>query len=94
MQKFVIARLQVSTIWWFNIGIIKRLGFSLTLNVGTTYLQNLFIGKPFTTSNCQVPSICTQNLIRLVNASNWPTSCCKKVTRLLAFRLTQQHTNN
>ncbi len=56
---------------------------------------SLFRGEPSTSSNFQVPSTFTPNVIRPIDASSWPTSHCgKKVKRLLVFKLMQQHTNN
>jgi len=56
---------------------------------------SLFRGEPSTSSNFQVPSTFTPNVIRPIDASSWPTSHCgKKVRRPLVFKLTKQHTNN
>jgi hypothetical protein len=56
--------------------------------------QNLFRGEISTTSNCQVPSIYTQNLVMFIDASYWPIfQCGKKMKRHLMFKL-PQHINN
>ncbi len=83
----------VSTLLKKRYHLWKKLGLCLTLNI--INLQSLFRGEFFTSSNFQVPSTFTPNVIGLVNASSWPTSPCgKKVRRPSMFKLTQQHTNN
>ncbi len=42
-----------------------------------------------------MPTTSVHNIVRLVDASCWPTTCGgKKVKRLFVFRITQQHMNN
>jgi hypothetical protein len=72
------------------------------MHSGNQYTQNdnwdsssmLFRGEVSTTSNCQVTSIYTQNLMMLIDVSNWPIfRCGKKMKRHSMFKLTQ-HINN
>jgi hypothetical protein len=52
---------------------------------------SLFRGEPSISSNFQVFSKCRSDIIRLVDASNWPTSRCgKRVKRPSMFKLTHQ----
>ncbi len=74
MRKFAIVRSQVSIVWLVQHGVNyhvqKKLGFSLSSNVRITLKISLFRGEAFIVSNCQVPFFCTQNFVKLVNASN------------------------
>jgi hypothetical protein len=73
-----------------EISSLEKVGFLFDFICRNNLPLEYIRGELFTTSNCQVSFFCTQNLIRLANASNWPTSCCcKKVKKLLTFILTQ-----
>lgn len=82
--KYVIARSHVSIVWLVQHGVnftqkkvsfleeVEFLFYSKCMNKP----QNIFRGELSISKKIQVPSTYTLNLIRLVDANNWPTSHC------------------
>ncbi len=102
-QKYVVVRLHVLIVWHVQHGLnlnqkevsyLEKVGFLFGFEHKNNP-QSLFKGEPSTSSNFQVPSTYTLNVIKLAYVSSWPTFCCgKKVRRPLMFKLMQRHTNN
>jgi hypothetical protein len=97
-RKYAIARPHVSSIWLVENGVnltqkevssLEQVGFLFDLG-RCTNLHNLFKGEPSTSSNFQVPSTCRLDVIKPIDANNWPTSRCgTKVRRPSMFKLMQ-----
>jgi hypothetical protein len=99
-QKYVIPRPSVLAIWPIKEGTdltqkevttLKEARFSLDCN----HVQSFFGSQSSSSSILHVPIMNAHNIVWLVDASCWPTTCGgKKVRWPPIFKITHQHTNN